>query len=281
LNLSPGTEIQGCLLGDNFPRTSGYASVFRIEQVGREVTGYKPGDIAFCLGNHRSYQKIQIPTLAKVPDTLDPKDACCARFMGVSMTTLTTTNIRPPAKVLIMGLGLVGNMAARLFDCCGYSVFAVDPVDDRCKQLATNSRCTVSQSTPHRQDMDLVIDCTGHEQAVYDGSNTLRKGGELVLIGVPWRRRADLQAFEILSNVFRRYIHLRSGWEWEIPRIRGDFDRASIWSNLQGAVNWLNEKRLIVDGIYDVQSPDQCQQAYDRLTKQGDGPLTTVFDWTR
>jgi threonine dehydrogenase-like Zn-dependent dehydrogenase len=108
----------------------------------------------------------------------------------------------------------------------------------------------------------------------------LRKGGELVLIGVPWKRRADLQAYDLLHVIFHRYIHLRGGWEWELPRQRGDFDRASIWSNIQGALDWLDQKRLNVDGIYDVCRPDQCQQAYDRLIKQGDGPLTTVFDWT-
>ena len=197
------------------------------------------------------------------------------------MSTITTTSIRPPSNVLLMGLGLVGNMASRLFDCCGYKVHAVDLVASRRQQLADNSQCLLFDHTPDVQNMDLVIDCTGHEQAVLDASKTLRKGGELVLIGVPWRKRADIQAFELLHTVFHRYIHLRSGWEWELPRQRGEMDRASIWSNLEGALRWLDEKRINVEGIYDVCSPVQCQQAYDRLRQQGDGPLTTVFDWTR
>lgn len=279
--ISPGTEIQGCLLGDNFPRTSGYATVFKVEHVGSDVTDIQPGDHAFCMGNHKSYHVCSVDTLARVPATLDPRVACIARFMCVSMTTLTTTNMRPPSNVLVMGLGLVGNMAARLFDSCGYIVIAVDPVAGRREQLASNSRCTVLEHAPDRMDIDLVIDCTGHEQAVIDASRTLRKGGELSLIGVPWRRRADVQAFELIHTIFHRYLHVRSGWEWEIPKQRGELDRASIWSNIQGAIHWLNQKRLNVDGLYDVCSPTQCQQAYDRLTQQGDGPLTTIFDWTR
>lgn len=279
--ISPGTEIQGCLLGDRFPRTSGYACVMRVLNIGQKVSKVKVGDIVFCMGNHRSHQKCRENELAIVPPTLDPQEACCARFMGVSMSTLTTTMMRPPSKVLVMGLGLVGNMACRLFDCCGYEVHAVDLVAGRREQLAGNSRCMVHTQVPVVQDMDLVIDCTGHEQAVLDGSRSLRKGGELVLIGVPWRKRADLQAFDLLHVIFHRYIHLRSGWEWELPRQRSEFDRAGIWSNLQGAIGWLDQKRINIQGIYDVCTPEQCQQAYDRLTRQGDGPLTTVFDWTR
>lgn len=279
--ISPGTEIQGCLLGENFPRGCGYTTVFRVEQVGSDITHIQLGDHVFCMGNHQSYHKTDSSTLAILPSTLDPMQACAARFMCVSMTTLTTTLMRPPSNVLVMGLGLVGNMAARVFDCCGYTVHAVDPVADRRKQLASNSRCVVHDKAPNRQDMDMAIDCTGHEQAVIDASRTLRKGGELSIIGVPWRRRADVQAFELLHTIFHRYIHVHSGWEWELPRQRAEFDRASIWSNIQGAMHWLEKKRIHVDGVYDVCSPDQCQQAYDRLTKQGEGPLTTVFDWTR
>ncbi|MFG0248329.1 MAG: hypothetical protein ACF8OB_05530 [Phycisphaeraceae bacterium JB051] len=278
--ISPGTEIQGCLLGDNFPRGIGYASVLRVERVGSEVQNIAPGDYAFCLCKHQSYQKLESHVLAKLPKTLDPQAACCARFMGISMTTLTTTQMRPPANVLVMGLGLVGNMASRLFDCCGYNVFAVDPVAGRREQLASNSFCTVLDKTPDRDDMDLAIDCTGHEQAVVDASKTLRKGGELSLIGVPWRRKADVQAFELTHAIFHRYLHVRSGWEWEIPRHRSDFDRASIWGNFEGALRMLDQKRLNVDGIYEVGDPRDCQKMYDRLTQQGDGPLTTVLDWT-
>ena len=200
--ISPGTEIQGCLLGENFPRKSGYACVIRVEQVGDQVEKVKPGDMVFCMKSHGSYHRCLDTECAVLPKNLDPQVACCARFMGVSMSTITTTSIRPPSNVLLMGLGLVGNMASRLFDCCGYKVHAVDLVASRRQQLADNSQCLLFDHTPDVQNMDLVIDCTGHEQAVLDASKTLRKGGELVLIGVPWRKRADIQAFELLHTVF-------------------------------------------------------------------------------
>src|SRR5947209_1491064 len=62
-----------------------------------------------------------------VPEGLAPEHAVFARLMGVSMSTLTTTRARPPAKVLVTGLGLVGHLAAKIFAACGYEVTACDP----------------------------------------------------------------------------------------------------------------------------------------------------------
>lgn len=278
--ISPGTEIHSRFLKGNYPGGSGYASVFRLEQVGEDVKNLKPGDLVFSGSNHQSYQTRNQEDVLLVPSTLNAADACMARFLGISMSTLTTTIMRPPAKVLVMGLGLVGNIASRLFDCCGYNVTAVDPVASRREQLSGNSHCQALGKPPETDDFDLAIDCSGHEQAVLDAGRCLRKGGELVLIGVPWKPRADVQAFELTHLIFHRYIHMRSGWEWELPKHRRAFDQASIWSNYAGALRWLEQKRICLDGLYEVVSPNDCQQAYERVAQPGDGPLTTVFDWT-
>ncbi|HZL01742.1 MAG TPA: hypothetical protein VFC48_01320, partial [Cellulomonas sp.] len=37
--------------------------------------------------------------------------------------------------------------------------------------------------------LDLVLECTGHESRVIAAAGSLREGGELSLVGVPWRPR--------------------------------------------------------------------------------------------
>ena len=37
--VSPGTELNGSYLGQNFPRTPGYSAVFEVEHVGTDVEG--------------------------------------------------------------------------------------------------------------------------------------------------------------------------------------------------------------------------------------------------
>ena len=89
--ISAGTELASAYLGENFPATPGYAAVFQVEEVGENVQAIQPGDLAFCMGNHRSYYRVKADQLLLVPEGLPPEVAVFARMMGVSMTTLTTT----------------------------------------------------------------------------------------------------------------------------------------------------------------------------------------------
>ena len=60
-------------------------------------------------------------------------------------------------------------------------------------------------------------------------------------MGVPWTRQTELTAHDVLSEVFHRYVVLRSGWEWEIPRHAADFRPHGIYGNFRTALRWLSE----------------------------------------
>src|SRR6266542_4039993 len=57
--ISAGTELAGAYLGDRFPCVPGYAAVFEVEEVGSEVADVRGGDRLFCMGPHRSYQRVE------------------------------------------------------------------------------------------------------------------------------------------------------------------------------------------------------------------------------
>ena len=58
-----------------------------------------------------------------------------------------------------------------------------------------------------------------------------------------------------------------------------DFTENSVWSNIQGALNWLSTDRVNVESIYDLFSPVQAQQAYQKLLHKQTDRLAAVFDW--
>ena len=117
--ISPGTELAACYQGSQFPAVPGYAAVFAVEQVGAEVTGIKMGDRCFCMGPHRSFQRTGEREAIPVPEGLASEQAVLARAVAISMTTLATTTARPPDRVLVTGLGLVGHLAALVFRHAG------------------------------------------------------------------------------------------------------------------------------------------------------------------
>lgn len=286
--ISPGTELAVYRgnLGRTFPRPVGYAAVFEVEAVGSEIKSLKVGDRALCMGPHQSVQRCreQAHLPLRLPDGLSVEHAPFARMMGVSWSTLTTTVARPPAKVLVTGLGLVGHLAARIFDIAGYEVIACDPWEAR-RALAIKAGVRKVLPAVPLNDRDiagkvaLVVECSGHEQAVLDGCAVVQKRGEVVLVGLPWMRRTDIFAHDLLYRVFHKYVVLRSGWEWEVPRFAADFQPDSIHGNLAGAMQWLVERRLTVADLYVKVPPRQAQQAYQDLLKGRSDCLSFLFDW--
>ncbi len=284
--ISAGTELNSAFLSTgSFPRCPGYAAVFEVDAAGEGVREVAPGDRVFCSGPHRSRHRCGRAAVVPVPAGVAPEAAVFTRLLGVSWATLTTTTAKPPGRVLVTGLGPVGNLAAQLFQACGYDVTAIEPVAARREMARSVGIERVLPAVPvddpeFAGTVDLAVECSGHEQAVLDAARVVRKRGEVVLVGVPWRRRSDVPAFDLLHEVFFHYVVVRSGWEWEVPKRPTDFRIGSQALHYAAGVAWLAAGRISVDGLYRTVPPHRCQEAYDELAAGECDRLAIVFDWT-
>ena len=299
--ISAGTELNGAYLGSNFPRSPGYAAVFEVEAVGSAASGVKIGDRRFCMGHHRSHQRVSIKDSLPVPDAVASPHVPFVRLMGVTMATLTTTPARPPQLVMVTGLGPVGHLGAQIFQACGYQVIAVDPDANRQEIMRQVGIERVYASVP-LEDPILIVprSVSGAPpfigmalymgagpslmyaaQAASDGCKVLRKGGELSQVAAPWSKRTQIDAHELLHMIFFNYLTVRSGWEWELPLHDTPFRINSIWDNFAAALQWLATKRVVVDSLYDLVHPRDAQQVFQDLLHQRTESLAQVFDWNR
>jgi threonine dehydrogenase-like Zn-dependent dehydrogenase len=282
---SPGSELNGGYLGENFPVCPGYACVFSVTETGAEVTDLPVGSLVFESGNHKEWQVTSRQGVIPVPAGLSAERAVFARLMGVSMSTLNTTTARPPSRVLVTGLGPVGNLAAQIFAACGYAVTAVDPVEYR-RIAALQAGLKDVRASVAEGPVDITgkvalhLECSGHETAVLDGCKCVAKRGEVVLLGVPWQRRTNMYAFDILHAVFHRYLVLRTGWEWEVPLHPTEFrGNSSIMENYAAAMDWIASGKIKVDNIAALYSPSDAQRVYSGLLNQTLPKLSALFDW--
>ena len=284
--ISSGTELGWNYCGKNFPTTPGYAAVFVAEEFGSDVNDIEKGAVYFCSGNHRSFQQCDAANVVKLPDGLPPEKAVIARLIGVSMTTLITTSARPGDMVIVSGAGPIGYLAAQIFSISGYEVLIVEPDAGRRELVMKACGLNAVEKIPLADNsivgkVALVVECSGHEQAILDASKVVRKRGEVVLVGVPWQRKTELYAHELLYEVFHKYVVLRSGWEWELPPYPSDFRPHSIFSEYQTILKWLAEGKVKLDGLSTLLDPRNPQEAYQDLLNRRAKGLFQIFDWRK
>lgn len=292
--VSQGTELAWAA-GDDFPIRPGYAAVFEVDEIGAEVTGVKKGELRFCMGHHRSTQQYPAKHTLKVPDGMSAETALLARLMGVSMTTLMTTRARPGDLVIIAGAGPVGLLAAQNFRIGGYEVTVVEPDATRRAQVETTgvaTRAAMPVDDPaFARKVALVVDCSGHEGAVLDAARTVRQGGEVVLVGVPWRKLTEIAAHDILREVFFGYVNLRSGWEWELPihgrgfvweELYEGYNNApqSIFSGFDKALRWLAAGKIDVASLMTTRPAAEAARVYPAIAAREIAEPLILLDWS-
>ncbi|HEU0164822.1 MAG TPA: zinc-binding dehydrogenase [Thermomicrobiales bacterium] len=293
--ISPGTELarlQGKLIFDTdeppaFPMPIvGYANIGTILATGPEV-GVSPGDRVYTMGNHASIVRVDTRQMlcVPVPAGLADEDAVFARLATVSMTTLVTTFARPGHAVAIVGLGLVGNLAAQVFQASGYRVNAFDLSPHR-RELAREAGVISvhdgNAMAEFSQQHTLIVEATGSAKALASAVDMAAPGGEIVMIGAPWGGDANsVPSSQITRLLFYRFLRLRSGSEWEIPRQPEPLAIGSNHQNSVTALDWLSTGKLAVQPLITHRiTPADVPDAYAGLRDHPNDYLGVVIDWT-
>lgn len=292
--ISPGTELAWFTQGE-YPLKPGYAAVFEAQELGKNVSTIQQGQLLLCMGGHRSVQQFDERYVTPLPQGMPASTGVIARLMGVSMTTLMTTKAKAGDKVIVSGAGPVGYLAAHQCKLCGYDVLVVEP-DPQRRQEAIESGLNARADFPledtlYAKQVAMVIDCSGHEAAVLDACKVVRKNGEVVLVGVPWKAHTDMLAHDILKEVFFNYVNLRSGWEWEVPlQSRGfvweelyeGYNNApySIFGGFERALKWLSSDGAIpLDNLTQHINMENPQTVYDDLVNRRLTKPFNILTW--
>ena len=116
-------------LGSDVPL--GYSAAGLVTEVGASVDGIVPGQLVATGGagmaSHAEYQAVPGLLCAVVPDGVPAADAAFATLASIPLHALRLAEADPGAKVVVLGLGLIGQLAARLAMASGCDVAGVDP----------------------------------------------------------------------------------------------------------------------------------------------------------
>jgi predicted dehydrogenase/threonine dehydrogenase-like Zn-dependent dehydrogenase len=109
----------------------GYSAAGQVVEVGSAVSGLRPGQMVATGGagkaSHAEYQAVPGLLCAAVPHGVPAEDAAFTTMASIALHGLRQAEVGPGAKVVVIGLGLVGQLASRLAMAAGCDVAGVDP----------------------------------------------------------------------------------------------------------------------------------------------------------
>ena len=194
------------------PIPLGYCHVGQVLEAG-EVTGFAAGDRVVSNSPHAEVVSADPAFAARIPDGVSDDHAAFTPLAAVALQGLRLVDARPGETVVVMGLGLIGQLAVRLLRARGVEVVGIDP-DASKRSVATQAGATAwDPATPLPQVLAsgaagvLITASTSSDEPVNLAARLCRRRGRVVLVGVTglMLNRADFYQNEVSFQVSRSY----------------------------------------------------------------------------
>lgn len=279
-----------------YPARTGYGHLGEVVAVHPSLEGLAPGQRVLSFSRHAAVVRCNAARFAlPVPADADGRRVIFTRMAGVAITALRASSASAGDTVAVIGLGLVGNLTAQLFQLAGCNVIAFD-LSPRRLELA---RACGVHNVHHAGEVDpvdvtrswvgaaddrggarIVVEAIGRSELVAQAVEMTGRHGEVVLLGSP-RAPYTGDLTPMLGRIHLLAIKLVGALEWTYP-IPEETERArhTIAANYRQIRDWILAERLIVDPLRThVLPPERCQEAYYGLAHHKDDYLGVVFDW--
>ena len=293
--VSIGTEVYNWIHGSEpgrqsmFPRVTGYCSVGRALEVGSDVEGIQTGDLVAGQGNHASHAVLRT-SYNRVPGAVDPRQAAFTVMSAIALHGIRVAQVQLGESVVVFGLGLVGQIAAKLARLSGgLPVIGIDLDAFRIEKAIQNS-CDIALH-PEKVDLieeigsrcaedgaNIVLESTG-KPVVYPTAAALAcRGGRVVALGSP-RGTVDM---DFLTNVHLREVSILGAHQPKTPDDDHIYYRFYKKRERDLVLHLMAVGRLDLDDlITHTHVPEACQEVYDELAETPVDTLGVLFDWTR
>lgn len=194
------------------PIPLGYCHVGQVLDAG-EVPGFAAGERVVSNSPHAEVVSADPAFAARIPDGVSDDHATFTPLAAVALHGIRLVDARPGDTVVVMGLGLIGQLAVRLLRARGVTVIGVDPdVSKQAMAAQAGARIPDGASPLHALVAVgaagvLITASTSSDEPVNQAARLCRRRGRVVLVGVTGLtlNRADFYANEVSFQVSRSY----------------------------------------------------------------------------
>ena len=293
--ISPGTELRCLTVEDGSPPfVPGYLGVGEIVEPGK-LSGFQQGDkVVFGgakgfhdfqsrWGCHSKQVVVERSKLCLIPDGVSDLDAVVSKLAAIALHGVRLGGVAGTDRVLILGLGIIGQLTARIASQSSPHTLALGRNSERVN-IATSAGIrahevvgriddTLNQLFGGNLRADVIIDTTGNPDVL----------GESIAIAndlLPWEAPVKAATRYILQGSFTDHVRIdyEKAFQKELNLL---FPRDHTRQDLEEVLKTIASKNLTVsDLVATPVSPVDAASVYESLLRSNPEILTAVFDWS-
>lgn len=299
--VSPGTEIGLVGISKDREISLGYSATGIVKECGEYVSDYRVGDIVACYGapyvGHSEYLLVPTTLCAKVPENVEPKQAALAGIGAIGIHALRVAKLEFGETVVVVGLGLLGQMIAKIANAAAFNVVALDIQEERVSMLqqeGIRSFTSISEmegelmKSTQSQGADVVLLCAGGKRSslTHQSLRWIRNQGKVVIVGDldPDFPREIMFAKEAQILISRAGGPGRYDQRYELQA--ADYPYGYVrWTEGRNVAEYLrlvNENRINVQPfLTEIVDFNSAPRAYEDLINKQSQILTTIIAYNK
>lgn len=278
----------------------GYSAAGVVLEIGEAVSDIAVGDLVATGGagraNHAEVQSVPGLLCTRVPNGVAPEDAAFATVASIALHGLRLGDVGPGAKVVVIGLGLMGQLALRLARASGCDAAGIDVADEavaRASAAGFSSWSDVGEDTTRavlawtggRGADAIIVTASGTSSDPVRRAPAIARDRAVVVVvgdvGLDLERR-PLYERELTLRFARSYgpgRYERSFEEWGVD-LPGGYVPWTERRNMETVLELLARDQLVVrDLVTHRFTFDQAAEAFGVLGDRSARPVAILLSY--
>ncbi len=276
------------------PFPLGYSCAGVVLECGKGVTEFKPGDRLASAGPHAGVVSVGRNLCARIPEGVSFEQAAYTSVGAIALEAIRLARVSLGDRVLVIGLGLIGQITVGLLKAQGCRVFATDPDPRRLEMAAAFGADQLSSASPVEAvraftdsagvDAALITAATQSSEPVEFAAEACRKKARIVLVGVVglelprdpfFKKELEFTVSSSLGPGRGDPLYEEKGIDYPIGHARWTAAR-----NMQAVLETMAAGKLPVERLTTHRFPiAQAEAAYELITRGSEHHVGVVLDY--
>ena len=262
------------------PIQLGYSSSGEVVKVGKGVSEFHIGDKVVSNGSHAEYVVVNENLCSRIDDNTDIKEAAFTVLGSIALHGLRLSDTSLGSKVVVIGLGVIGQLVCRLAEAQGSEVVGIDPDNERTKN-GDNFYTSIDDIEFTNVDTVIITAASISNDPIEVATKIARNKAKIVVIGdVPLNiSRNDFYYKELELVVSKSYGPGRYDKQYEI--LGNDYPIEYVrWTenrNFEAFTKLLSQKQIhILDLVSEEVAFENAPSVYEKFEEETK-PLSIIL----